>query len=82
MLEHDQNEYESSFHCHHRLFYYSLSDEDLHLNFSVLASIILTLQILFLLGSVVLFVNGSEPEVQKKVITRLYMKNVWRDMRM
>ena len=61
---------------------YSLSVADYFFVCSVLASIILTLQVLFLLGSVMLFVNGNEPEVQKKVITRLYMKKVWRDMRM
>ena len=48
---------------------------------TLFGSIILTLQIIFLFGSIVLFINGDKKTVQREIITRLYHKEVWKDMR-
>ena len=49
--------------------------------FLVLCSILLTLQLLTLAGSIFLFFSAQDMMVKRLVITALYEKERWRDMR-
>ena len=50
-------------------------------SFSVCGSIFLTLQILVLFSSVILFINGNNARVQIDIITRLYPKGDYKHLR-
>ena len=53
----------------------------LYISLLVLCSILLTLQLVFLAGTIFLFFSSQNINLQRIIITALYRRDTWRDMR-